>query len=188
MCKCNEVNIKFAKTREDAIIPTKKEEDAGYDIYACFDEDYIVIRPNEVKLIPTGIASAFPNTHYFQFHERGSTGTKGMSYRAGVIDSGFRNMWQVPINNTSDKIIVICKDSKSFAKDNSRELNYLCNSIGSDIETYMDERYTFYPYTKAIAQAVLLPVPKTNIEEVSYEELLEIESERGLGMLGSSNK
>ena len=27
----------------------------GFDIYACFDEDYIVINPHETKLIPTGI-------------------------------------------------------------------------------------------------------------------------------------
>ena len=42
--------------------------------------------------------------------------------------------------------------------------------------------------TKAIAQAILVPVPKTEIEEVTYEELKEIKSERGEGALGSSGK
>lgn len=46
----------------------------------------------------------------------------------------------------------------------------------------------FYPYEKAICQALLLPVPKIDIEEISYKELQKIESERGVGMLGSSNK
>ena len=33
--------VYFAKMNEKAVIPSKKNEDAGYDIYACFDEDYI---------------------------------------------------------------------------------------------------------------------------------------------------
>lgn len=45
-----------------------------------------------------------------------------------------------------------------------------------------------YPYSKAIAQALVIPVPKVEIEEISYDELKEIKSERGMGKLGSSNK
>ena len=36
-------SLYWAKIKEDAIIPTKKDEDAGYDIYACFDDDFIRI-------------------------------------------------------------------------------------------------------------------------------------------------
>ena len=28
--------ILFAKLREDAVIPTKRDEDSDYDLYACF--------------------------------------------------------------------------------------------------------------------------------------------------------
>ena len=52
-----------------------------------------------------------------------------------------------------------------------------------DLETAI-----FYPDTKAIAQLVLHEVPIVNIEEISYEELKEIPSERGNGKLGSSGK
>ena len=45
-----------------------------------------------------------------------------------------------------------------------------------------------YPYSKAIAQALVVPVPKVDVEEISYEDLKLIESERGMGALGSSNK
>jgi hypothetical protein len=31
-------------------------------------------------------------------------------------------------------------------------------------------------------------VPEVNVEEISYEELQQIPSERGFGMIGSSNK
>ena len=37
-----ENEIAFAKIRETAIIPTKKLEDAGYDIYANFEEDFLL--------------------------------------------------------------------------------------------------------------------------------------------------
>ena len=50
------------------------------------------------------------------------------------------------------------------------------------------ERGTVYPYSKAIAQALVIPVPDVEVKEVSYEELQQIQSERGLGALGSSNK
>jgi dUTP pyrophosphatase len=45
-----------------------------------------------------------------------------------------------------------------------------------------------YPYSKAIAQALVVPVPKIDVEEVTYEELQKIASERGAGKLGSSQK
>ena len=46
----------------------------------------------------------------------------------------------------------------------------------------------FYPDTKAIAQLVLHEVPVVNVEEISYEELKNIPSERQDGVLGSSGK
>jgi dUTP pyrophosphatase len=64
----------------------------------------------------------------------------------------------------------------------------------SEKETYdnyyddvMPESFV-YPYSKAIAQALVVPVPKTEVEEIPYEELQKIKSERGMGKLGSSNK
>lgn len=80
----NTVTVLFAKVRPNAIIPSKNEEDAGFDIYANFDEDYIEIKPNEIKLIPTGIASCVSNKYALIAKERGSSGTKGMAVRAGM--------------------------------------------------------------------------------------------------------
>ena len=54
----NDNDLVFAKVRPNAIIPTKEKENAGYDIYACFEEDYIIIPRFSTRLIPTGIASA----------------------------------------------------------------------------------------------------------------------------------
>ena len=46
----------------------------------------------------------------------------------------------------------------------------------------------FYPETKAIAQLVLHKVDNLPVKEISYEELKQIPSKRGTGMLGSSRK
>ena len=46
--RVNKRTIYFAKDREDVIIPTKRDEDAGYDIYANFLEHLYVY--NHMKL------------------------------------------------------------------------------------------------------------------------------------------
>jgi dUTP pyrophosphatase len=156
----------FAKVKEDAIIPSKDYENAGYDIYANFEENEIFIFPNEVKLIPTGIASAMSPKYVLIVKERGSTGTKCMSVRSGVIDASYRGEIFIPINNTGNKTIVITK---------TPETHY-----GNDV--------IVYPYTKAIAQLLLLPIPNVDVKEIIFEQLQKIPSKRGAGALGSSGK
>ena len=106
------VEVKFAKVHPNAIIPSKRDEDMGFDIYACFDEEYMVIEPHETKLIPTGIASACNENYGFVLKERGSTGSKGIALRCGVIDSGYRNEWFVGLTNSTNKTLFISKLSE----------------------------------------------------------------------------
>ena len=180
------VKINFAKVRPDAIIPSKRREDMGFDIYACFDEDYIRINPHETKLIPTGIASACDVGYGFLLFERGSTGSKGIARRCGIIDSGYRNEWFVGLTNTTNKVMFISKLDKEeliealvIDKDNPVDWKLADDEVLNSI---------VHPYSKAIVQALVAPVPKTEVEELSYEELKKIKSERGMGALGSSNK
>ena len=79
----NNNELIFAKVRPAAIIPTKRAEDAGRDLYPCFEQDFMIIHPLETELIPTGIATAFSPKYYAQIQERGSTGSKGIKYGAG---------------------------------------------------------------------------------------------------------
>ena len=178
-------NIKFAKVRRDAIIPSKLDEDMGFDVYACFDEDYIVIEPGVTKLIPTGIASACSTDYGFVLRERGSTGSKGIALRAGVIDSGYRNEWFVGLTNTTNEWLIISKvDTDYIIQKETKELDeVMTDYIGRCVRDAL-----IYPYSKAIAQALVVPVPKVEVEEVPYEELKNIKSKRGMGALGSSNK
>ncbi|MCL2560620.1 MAG: dUTP pyrophosphatase [Turicibacter sp.] len=158
--------IYFAKVKNEGIIPSKREEDGAFDVYACFEDDYLLLDPHETKLVPTGIASAFSADYVAVIKERGSTGTKGIGQRCGVIDSGYRGEWFIPITNHNDKPLVIAKEqaAKHF------------------------EQALVYPYEKAIAQCLMVVVPKLAIEEVSRVDLMKFESDRGTGALGSSGK
>lgn len=188
--------IKFAKVKENAIIPTKTDENMGYDIYACFDEDYIEIRPHETKLIPTGIASCCSDDYGFIIKERGSTGSQGIAVRCGVIDSGFRGEWFIALTNTTAETIRITKKvdkvQQGVAYGDKEEKYYL--GVNENIDLTQNDPFVYgealklYPYSKAIAQAILVPVPKVKVKEVTYDELKEIKSERMNGQLGSSGK
>lgn len=163
--------VYFAKMREDVKIPTKRDEDGGYDIYANFPQSSMLIKPHETVLIPTKLKSAFDKKYRIILAERGSTGSKGIAQRCGVIDSGYRDEWFVPLTNTTNKTIAIIKeDNRAFVE----------QIIGEDV--------VIYPYEKAICQALLQEVPDVKIEEVTEEQLMAMESERGTGKLGSSNK
>lgn len=188
--------IKFAKVKENAIIPTKTDENMGYDIYACFDEDYIEILPHETKLIPTGIASCCSDDYGFIIKERGSTGSQGIAVRCGVIDSGFRGEWFIALTNTTTETIRITKKvdkvQQGVAYRGKEEKYYLGTNknvdfVQNDPFVY-GETLKLYPYNKAIAQAILVPVPKVKVEEVTYNELKAIKSKRMNGQLGSSGK
>ena len=63
-------NIYFAKVKENAVIPSKKKENAGFDIYPCFDDEYLIIKQGETVLVPTGIASVIPEGYYIQIDRK----------------------------------------------------------------------------------------------------------------------
>jgi dUTP pyrophosphatase len=86
---------------------------------------------------------------------------------AGQIDSGYRGSIFVSLYNGNDVPVEISKSISEVEK---------------------TEDFIRVPKSKAIAQFAMEEVPQMNIKEVTYEELLTIESERGIGSLGSSNK
>ena len=198
MIELKDNDLYFAKVRPDAIIPSKDDENAGYDIYACFDEDYMIIPGHKTGLIPTGIAAAVSNKYYLQVHERGSTGSKGMKYGAGVIDSSYRGEIFICLNNVNLNDIVISKLDKKELFDKYGETDDFTGErfirYGKDeFDLIFEEddvyyKPVIYPYSKAIAQLVVHEVPVMDAREISYEELKAIPSKRGTGALGSSGK
>ena len=174
----NDDEILFAKVKENAQIPSKKEEDAGYDFYACFEEDFFVIEALSTKAVPTGIATAFSKKYYAQVEERGSTGKVGMKKSSGVIDSGYRGEWFIMTYNANNKPLII---SKVPAEE-------LAETFEFNGKTYNKNEVVIYPYSKAICQVVMHVLPELKSKEVSYDEILKYESERGSSCLGASGK
>lgn len=150
--------IKFAKVTPDAIIPSKRKEDAGYDIYMA-PEQYgfgetikeYYLNPGQIKVFSTGIASAFDAKYVCQLKDKSSLAAKGLHILGGVIDSGYRGEWRVVVINLGSNEVAV-------------------------------------PVNKAICQAVFTQISQDDAEEIPYEELLDIESERGVGGFGSTNK
>lgn len=163
----NMETIYFARKERDVVLPSKDAENAGYDVYAYFEEDELVIKPHETKLIPTGLHSCVSDKYVLLGRERGSTGSIGMKCGAGVIDSGYRGEIFIAITNENDKSLIISKDVK---------------------KTIKTDDVILYPYSKGIAQLLLVPVPKSEVKEITVEELKVIPSKRGNGALGSSGK
>lgn len=160
------MKIKFAKLYDDVKMPSKRDEDAGFDIYAHFDDDEIVILPHQTYMFKTGLLSAFSENYVAIIKERGSTGVRGFGQRSGVIDSGYRGEWMIPITNHNNIPIIVTKNASVKRVENA----------------------IVYPYDKAICQCLILELPKVEIETVTSSEIQSIESNRGDGNLGSSGK
>jgi len=215
------MKIKFAKCNKNAKIPTRSKGNAGFDIYVVPDEDEnkcYVIRPNETKLLPTGLKSIIEEGYYVQIQERGSTGSKGIKYGAGVIDSSYRGEWFLAVTNTNNKNLYIADLDKLEEAFNNPDIldDRLEEFLGEDAEKYKkllnifasmisdDEEQTkkllepdferfkkenvVYDINKAIFQGIIHKVEDAEFEEVSLKEVENDTTDRGEGKLGSSGK
>lgn len=155
-----------------AKMPTKRDEDAGFDIYSDSAED-IVLKPNETKFFSTGLRSAFPKEFWIEIKERGSTGAVGLSVRSGVIDSGYRGEWKIMLTNVNKYPVVFSHivDKVTYVKG-----KIFKNKI----------KKVIYPLSKAIAQAVVIPLP--HIECREWDKTQIAASERGQTGWGASGK
>lgn len=176
--KLKDNELKIARMRETARVPSKRDEDAGYDLYADFEEQFFVIGAGETRPVPTGIAFAFSDKWYAQIEERGSMAKLGIKKSGGVFDSGYRGEYMIVTYNTNKKPFIISKIAEED----------LADEFEIDGVVYKKEETIVYPYTKAICQVVMQEIPKLDVQEISYDELKAISSERGDGRFGSSKK
>lgn len=160
--------VKFAKVHPNATIPSYAHPSDGWmDIYACFDDEYIVIQPHQVKLIPTGICSIIPVGYRISLGERGSNTKSTLMLMSGKIDADYRGEWFVALYNGNDIPIELTKSVTTVEK---------------------TEDFIRVPYGKAICQAAIEEVPKIDVVECSLDEVINNKTDRGAGCLGSSGK
>lgn len=119
-------------------LPVRKTKaSAGYDFFSI--EDFS-IEPGEIKRIPTGIKSIFPNDEVLLLFVRGNVGYKWnvrMCNQVGIVDSDFYNnvdneghIWFALQNEGDNTFIVHRGESfgqgifiKYFTVDNEEEIN-----------------------------------------------------------------
>lgn len=98
--------LKIKKLRESARIPLRATPgSAGMDLYACIDSD-VVIEPQKIAVIPTGIAIELESADYVAYIYARS----GLAIRhgvapancVGVIDSDYRGEICVGLVNQTD--------------------------------------------------------------------------------------
>lgn len=96
------MEVKIKKLKEEAIIPTQGSEyAAGYDLYACVDNE-VTILPHETKIIPIGLAMEIPVGYAGLIYARSGLATKrglAPANKVGVIDSDYRGEVMVALHN-----------------------------------------------------------------------------------------
>lgn len=166
-----------AKMRENAVLPTKNRENAGWDIRIGLPDKYetvdghreLFIEKGDTVLVPTGLAMATDENWAISLqHERGSIGSKGFLIGAGLVDSGYRG--------------------EVFASVTATKYNLLLTTDAEQPEFGgIDGDTLIYPVSKPLVQAVMIQSPNTDLQELSLNVLQGIPSERGTGALGSTN-
>lgn len=166
-----------AKVRDNAVIPQKDRENAGWDIIVGLPEKYktvdghleMFIEKGDTALVPTGLAMAIDTNWAISLqHERGSVGSKGFLVGAGLVDSGYRG--------------------EVFASITATKYNLLLTTDADKVELSGFENDTLiYPISKPLVQAVIIQSPNTAVEELDLDTLQGIPSKRGTGSLGSTS-
>ena len=172
------MQLKFKRLDDKAILPIRAHKsDAGLDL-TCTHIDTTLNEANQLMIrYHTDLAVEIPEGYVGLLMARSSIWKKSITPTncVGVIDSGYRGEWFIPITNCNNVDLIIAK------KDSFTD-NIIHSYFGSKY------KYILYPYEKAIAQFVMHLVPEFKEKEVSYEELQNIKSERGAGAFGSSGK
>ncbi len=101
------MNVNIKKLKSGAVIPTRgSAAAAGYDLYACLDNDSVTINPHETVKIGTGLAVAVPEGYFGAIFARSGLAAKQGLRPAncvGVADSDYRGEYIVALHNDTDE-------------------------------------------------------------------------------------
>ena len=110
------MKIEIKKLKENAQIPTRgSEKAAGYDLYACIDEESVTIPAHSTVKIGTGLAIAVPDGYFGAIFARSGLAAKQGLRPAncvGVADSDYRGEYIVALHNDTDEDKVIAKNER----------------------------------------------------------------------------
>ena len=78
--------IRIKRLNSQAKLPTRREGDIGWDIYAVSAE---ALAPSLIK-VSTGIALELPEGYWAQIENRSSMGKNGYDVHGGIVDNHYR--------------------------------------------------------------------------------------------------
>ena len=104
-------HLKAKRLFPHAVLPNRSHPtDAGWDLYSL---DSHTIRPNERRILNTGIALAIPVGYVGLIRPRSGLATKqGIDVFAGVVDSGYRGEVKVCLYNSSNTKVSIVEGDR----------------------------------------------------------------------------
>lgn len=109
------MEIKFKKLSKNALVPFLGTADsAGYDLFACIDRD-LIIKPNDIILVPTGITIEIPNGYFGMICSRSGLALNHGIYvlnAPGIIDADYRGELKCILHNCSNNILTINHGTK----------------------------------------------------------------------------
>lgn len=174
--------VKYKKLHPDAVLPTKLNENAGYDLHLVEDFELLPFTP---ALIPIGFSTEFPNSLEAVIRPRGSSLPKRRIHVAiGTVDAGFRNEWcvsamYIPFLQSKSGVASYSNERQNFSKVELEDL-YLDSYLSGNL--HLDT--LFLRKGERIAQVVFQFLPTIEWQEV--EELGD--SVRGMDGFGSSGR
>ncbi len=105
------MEIKIKKLKKNAVIPMRGSQyAAGYDLYACLEQESVVIDAGCCEKIGTGLSIAVPEGYFGAIFARSGLATKQGLRPAncvGVADSDYRGEYIVALYNDSTQPRVI---------------------------------------------------------------------------------
>ena len=100
------LEIQIKKLKPTAKVPTRGSANAaGYDLYACLDDESVAINPHSTVKIGTGLAVAVPDGYFGAIFARSGLAAKEGLRPAncvGVADSDYRGEYIVALHNDTD--------------------------------------------------------------------------------------
>lgn len=107
--------MKIVRLNKDLPLPQyQTSESAGMDLYASIDSD-IVLKHDEVQLIPTGIKVQLPSNYEMQIRPRSGLAAKHkvtVLNSPGIIDADFRGEIKVLLINHGNEDFIIHKGDR----------------------------------------------------------------------------
>lgn len=96
--------LKWVALSNYGMEPTRREGDAGYDLYVS---DQTVLAPRIPTNVPSGIAVELPGRLWGMLVPRSSTLRRGIHVQTGIIDNGYRGELFVAAENLTGENIVL---------------------------------------------------------------------------------